>query len=201
MPKKKKKPAAKKARRVTQTPAAKPSAAVCDAPEGAVFDHAAKLHGEWVSTRRPGGPKGPAPVWCVWRGDFELMDDDDTPLKGAWEVKWSDRNASFLARDDVRVCVPTRERLKAEAQAPTPPKRGRRVTESPAPALHTLPDRQLNKQRSLATGAERARVRGKFKVTGELCAHLVSIWRVMRIPCEQLASYAHTWRVTGELCE
>ena len=29
--------------------------------------------------------------------------------------------------------------------------------ESPAPALHTLPDRQLNKQRSLATGAERAR--------------------------------------------
>ena len=73
--------------------------------------------------------------------------------------------------------------------------------ESPAPALHTLPDRQLNKQRSLATGAERARVRGKFKVTGELCAHLVSIWRVMRIPCEQLASHAHTWRVTGELCE
>ena len=35
--------------------------------------------------------------------------------------------------------------------------------ESPAPALHTLPDRQLNKQRSLATGAERARARGKYK--------------------------------------
>ena len=115
----KKKPAAKKARRVTQTPAAKPSAAVRDAPEGAVFDHAAKLHGEWVSPRRPGGPKkGPAPVWCFWREDFELMDDDDTPLTGAWEVKWSDRTASFLARDDVRLCVPTRERL---AQAPTPP--------------------------------------------------------------------------------
>ena len=65
---------------------------------------------------------------------MDLMDDDDndTPLKGAWEVKWSDRTASFLARDDVRLCVPTRDRLRAEAQAPTPPPpRGRRVTASP----------------------------------------------------------------------
>merc|ERR1712091_789468 len=69
------------------------------------------------------------------------MDDDDTPLTGAWEVKWSDRTASFLARDDVRVCVPTRDRLKAEAQAPTPTstKRARRVTESPAPAPRPRP--------------------------------------------------------------
>ena len=129
---KKKKPAAKKARRVTQTPAAKPSAAVQtpaakpsaavrDAPEGAVFDHAAKLGGEWVSPRRPGGPKGPAPLWCLWHDDMDLVDDDDvdTPLgKGCWEVRWSDRTGSYLARDDVRLCVPTRERL---AQAPTPP--------------------------------------------------------------------------------
>ena len=129
-PTKKKKPAAKKARRVTQTPAA---ARPVNAPEGAVFDHAARLHGEWVSPWRPGGvKKGPTPVWCLWREDFELMDDDDTPLKGAWEVKWSDRTASFLARDDVRLCVPTRDRLRAEAQAPTPPPpRGRRVTASP----------------------------------------------------------------------
>ena len=117
-PTKKKKPAAKM-NRVTQPPAA---ARPVNAPEGAVFDHAARLHGKWVSPWRRGGPKGPAPVWCLWREDFELMDDDDddTPLKGAWEVKWSDRTASFLAQDDVRVCVPTRERLKAQAQAPTP---------------------------------------------------------------------------------
>ena len=132
-PTKKKKPAAKKARRVTQTPAppsaavqtpaAKPSAAVRDAPEGAVFDHAARLGGEWVSPRRPGGPKGPAPLWCLWHDDMDLVDEDDadTPLgKGCWEVRWSDRTGSYLARDDVRLCVPTRERL---AQAPTPPPR------------------------------------------------------------------------------
>ena len=109
--------AAKKARRATQTPAARP----VNAPEGAVFDHAAKLGGEWVSPRRPGGPKGPAPLWCLWHDDMDLVDDDDvdTPLgKGCWEVRWSDRTGSYLARDDVRLCVPTRERL---AQAPTPP--------------------------------------------------------------------------------
>ena len=52
---------------------------------------------------------------------MDLVDDDDvdTPLgKGCWEVRWSDRTGSYLARDDVRLCVPTRERL---AQAPTPP--------------------------------------------------------------------------------
>ena len=115
-PTKKKKPAAK-ARRVTQSSAAKP----VNAPEGAVFDHAARLGGEWVSPRRPGGPKGPAPLWCLWHDDMDLVDDDDvdTPLgKGCWEVRWSDRTGSYLARDDVRLCVPTRERL---AQAPTPP--------------------------------------------------------------------------------
>ena len=29
--------------------------------------------------------------------------------EGAWEVRWADRTESFVARSDVRVCVPTRE--------------------------------------------------------------------------------------------
>ena len=68
------------------------------------------------------------PLWCVWRPGIRLLDDDelDTPMRkrGAWEVRWADGTESFVARSDVRVCVPTRERLKAEAQAPAPPQSG-----------------------------------------------------------------------------
>lgn len=45
-------------------------------------------------------------------------------------MRWTDRTESFVAGSDVRTCVPTRERLRAEAQAPAA-KRARRVTESP----------------------------------------------------------------------
>ena len=122
-------------RHVTSTASRKPPAAR-DAPEGAVFDRAAWILGEWRSPRVPGSTKNKAtPLWCIWRQDVNLLDDDDeyTPLpEGAWQVRWSDRTESFLARGDVRICVPTRERLRAEAQAPTPlPMAARRVTESP----------------------------------------------------------------------
>jgi len=102
-----------------------------------VFDNAVKLYGEWRSPASPGSPGGRSPssagpIWTIWRTDIRLLDKDDTPLRkqGAWQVRWTDRTESFVAGSDVRTCVPTRERLRAEAQAPAA-KRARRVTESP----------------------------------------------------------------------
>ena len=112
-----------------------------NAPEDAIFDNAVKLYGEWRSQASPSSPGGRSPssarpMWTVWRADIRLLDEDDTPLrkKGAWQVRWTDRTESFVTGSDVRICVPTRERLRTEAQAPAP-KRARRVTESPQPRL------------------------------------------------------------------
>ena len=92
-----------------------------DAPEGAVFDLAARRDGRWVSPLRPGGPNGPAPVWCLWQQDSKVGDDDDATADGAWQVKWSDETTSFLAQDEVRVCEPMTATQEEGESAPVVP--------------------------------------------------------------------------------